>query len=142
MKTPLRTRTRILPAQYRIRKRREFLNIQGVGNKASSGSFLLCWSAAEQSRIGVTVTTKVDKRAVRRNRLKRLVREFFRLNRSRINGNYDIVVIARNSAVTTSNDKLRRELAYLFYKAQLFPGKEHGAFQKQRGRAPERGAKS
>lgn len=140
MKTPLGTRTRILPAQYRIRKRREFLSIQGVGNKVSSGSFLLCWSDAELSRIGVTVTTKVDKRAVRRNRLKRLVREFFRLNRSRISGNYDIVVIARNSAVTSSNDKLRRELTYLFYKAQIFPEKDQSKFKKQNSRAREGGA--
>ena len=48
-------------------------------------------------RLGITVTRRVGK-AVRRNRIKRLVREWFRGSRERLRGawqGYDLVVIAK-----------------------------------------------
>jgi ribonuclease P protein component len=45
-------------------------------------------------RLGVTVSGKVGS-AVRRNRIKRLVREYFRLNRERIPDGRDFIVVAK-----------------------------------------------
>jgi len=47
--------------------------------------------------LGVTVGKKTGK-AVKRNRVKRLIREFFRLNKVCFPQGYDIVIIAKKNA--------------------------------------------
>lgn len=47
------------------------------------------------SRLGIAVTKKSEASSVKRNRMKRLIREAFRLNRYRVKNGFDIVVIAR-----------------------------------------------
>ena len=46
------------------------------------------------NRIGITVTTKLGG-AVQRNRVRRRIREIYRVNESRFNIGLDIVVVAR-----------------------------------------------
>lgn len=55
--------------------------------------------ASAASRLGVTVTKKVGT-AVRRNRVKRLVREAFRLCPELLPAGIDLVVIAKDGAPT------------------------------------------
>jgi len=86
--------------------------VQEQGLKLYSKHFLLIalGSAAENSRVGITITTKVDKRATERNRLKRRIREIFRLNSKNLKENFDIVVIARKNAVTCDYPQIEREI--------------------------------
>ena len=59
------------------------------------------------SRLGLAVSRKVDRRAVGRNRIKRLVRESFRHWRAATPGEpLDIVVLARPGAAGAANEKL------------------------------------
>lgn len=71
-----------------------------------------------QSRLGVIVSKKVSKRAVDRNRLKRVVKEAFRLNLSGcLNGDsgneqsLDVVVLAKRPACETENKNLFQSLS-------------------------------
>jgi ribonuclease P protein component len=57
------------------------------------------------ARIGIVVSSRVARRAVARNRIKRIVRESFRLHQARLQG-WDIVVIARSGVVKQSNQEL------------------------------------
>jgi len=68
------------------------------------------------ARLGLVVSRKVDKRAVGRNRIKRVVREYFRRVRSQLQpGAY--VVLARAEAKTADSAQLRQTLERLFTRA-------------------------
>jgi ribonuclease P protein component len=62
-----------------------------------------------QSRLGITVSRRVGD-AVARNRIKRLVREFFRHNQTRIRPAQDVIVIARPGADGATYTDVQREL--------------------------------
>lgn len=60
-------------------------------------------------RLGLVVSKKNLRRAVDRNRLKRLVRESVRLRQQRLPG-VDIVILARRGVGDLDNDTLHRQL--------------------------------
>ncbi len=99
----------------RILKRTEFQALDAQGRRIAGDWFLLVAapSAAERSRLGVTVSRRIG-RAVQRNRIKRVVREFFRLNRHTLRGFWDVHVIARRGAAAQSNRALFEALRKLF----------------------------
>jgi ribonuclease P protein component len=65
-------------------------------------------SPSAPSRLGVTVTRKVGV-AVARNRVKRLVREAFRLAPTLLPAGIDLVVIAKDGAPTLALADVQRE---------------------------------
>ena len=86
--------------------------------KVSSDAFLLLAQHAEssRSRVGVIVAKKHVKHATRRNRLKRLVREQFRLNL--FHPSLDMVVLARSAADDMNNSQVTNDLTQLWAKLQ------------------------
>jgi ribonuclease P protein component len=60
------------------------------------------------ARLGLTISRRMAKRAVDRNRLKRLTREVFRLQRGL--PHWDFVVLAKAGAVSADNRSLRSSL--------------------------------
>lgn len=69
------------------------------------------------AKIGFVVSTKIHKRAVQRNRIKRVARETLRLifkeNQelaSVLNKYMSFVVVAKSSAVEASNNELREDI--------------------------------
>ncbi len=101
-----------LPKSMRLAKRWQFVAVTGRQNKPdmklSGPCFLLLGRASglNFNRLGVTVSKKTAPRAVDRNRIKRIVREFFRLNTSHWPSGYDLVFIARPEAARAA----RRDL--------------------------------
>ena len=67
-------------------------------------------NGSQENRIGLTVSGKLG-HAVVRNRVRRRLREIYRLNESRFQPGWDIVVVARSRAVDAPYGKL--EHAYL-----------------------------
>ncbi|GAB6067082.1 hypothetical protein JCM13664_04000 [Methylothermus subterraneus] len=62
------------------------------------------------ARLGLAVPKRKLKKAVERNRIKRLVRESFRLNQSNLPA-VDIVVLAKSAAATAERSVLWQSLA-------------------------------
>ena len=99
----------------RILKRREFLELSKYGRRIQNEHFIAYFSPGQcnRSRLGVTVTKKVGK-AVTRNKIKRFVREFFRLNRHCLSGQWDINIIAKRQSAGISSEKAYRSLQNIF----------------------------
>lgn len=73
---------------------------------------------SEINRLGITVSTKVGK-AVTRNRIKRLIREVYRLHESEIKTGIDIVVVARNKAKNATYGDIEKSLMSCFSKLSV-----------------------
>lgn len=103
------------PKTVRLTKRSEFLSLSRGGRRIHSPHFLLIRKANNKgkSRLGITVSAKVGK-AVIRNRIKRLVREFFRRHRGEISSSQDIIVIARPGSDRLSLETVSKELGEIF----------------------------
>jgi len=83
----------------RLLKRSEFLRLSKSGHRIHNRHFtaLFCPGLRGQTRLGVTVSRKVG-HAATRNKIKRLSREYFRLNRHKMKGAWDINIIAKKAA--------------------------------------------
>ncbi len=100
--------------QQRLRKPSEFVGVFRSKPVVSSDRFfrVLGKKSAAQARLGLVVSKKVDKRAVERNRIKRMVREIFRdwnetSDQVLTPTTADIVFQAKPAAAGACNQKLQ-----------------------------------
>lgn len=70
-------------------------------------------NACGEARLGLAISRRAARRAVDRNRIKRVVRESFRHHRPGLPA-LDIVVMARPSAATAASEELDRALDKLW----------------------------
>jgi ribonuclease P protein component len=79
--------------------------------KSSDGCFTLLARNNDlgRPRLGLAISRKFAKTAVARNRIKRIVRESFRLHQAALSG-LDIVVLARDNTSVKPNRELRASL--------------------------------
>lgn len=99
----------------KILKRKDFIRLTRYGKKIHGRYFIVVFTPAQSDRIrlGVTITRKVGK-AVKRNKIKRISREYFRLNRHNITGTWDINIIAKKEAGNLPTDLAFLSLKDLF----------------------------
>lgn len=69
-------------------------------------------STADRARLGLAISKKQARRAVDRNRIKRIAREVFRTCRAGL-GRRDYVVMVRSAALGVDNRRLRGALQRL-----------------------------
>ena len=71
------------------------------------------------TRLGIVVSRKLDT-AVKRNKLKRRIREIFRLSKYRLKKGYDIIFVAKNNSTKLNYNQLKETIFDHFTKANLF----------------------
>lgn len=103
------------PKSARLLVSGEFQRVSSRGRRIATQFFILLTLPvqSDQTRLGITVSRKVGN-AVQRTRVKRVIREQFRLCRPRFASGYDCVVIAKPQAGRTINAELHDDLRDLF----------------------------
>ena len=109
-----------LPKKVRLLKRAQFLTLSKQGIKIHTGIFIAIVLKGKtlNNRIGITVSKKVGN-AVERNRIKRIIREYFRHNKESISGPNDLSIIARKGLTSLSNGQIVEKLDKLFVKIAM-----------------------
>ncbi|MDI6752157.1 MAG: ribonuclease P protein component [bacterium] len=92
---------------YTLRKKREFEELFKNGKRVASRFFATFFLAKEEKRIGIIVSKKVSKKAVIRNRVRRRIREIYRLNKEDMPQGW-IMVIARKEITEADFPNLKR----------------------------------
>ena len=101
-----------------LKKNYEFRRLYSKGRSAVTPYLVVyCLKTGRDGRrVGYTVSTKLGK-AVTRNRIRRRLREIYRLNADRLCDGVDIVVVARSRCVGGEYAKMER--AFLRVCAEL-----------------------
>ncbi len=106
---------------HKVRKNAEFRFIYRRG-KSFSNHLLVLYVYKNRkniNRIGISVSKKVGK-SVTRNRVKRLIKESYRLNNSELTIGYDLVFIARSAASEKNYNEISDAIKNLFKRAGLY----------------------
>jgi ribonuclease P protein component len=106
-----------LPREARLRRPGDFAALRTSSGRAGGRCFHLRYRSNElgHARLGLAISKRVSKRAVERNRIKRLLRESFRRIRHRLPP-IDLVVMAREQAAGVPGPQLLAELDGLWKK--------------------------
>ena len=103
-----------------LKENRVFRRLYAKGRSAVSPTMVLYCRKNDrrENRLGLTTGTKLG-HAVVRNRVRRRLREIYRLQEHRLPPGYDIVVVARVRAVYSRYAELERDFLRLAKKLQL-----------------------
>jgi ribonuclease P protein component len=103
------------PAHKRLRRKSEFDDAYARGRRFGNGFFAVTVSNNDKhgARLGMAVAVRLAGSAVERNRIRRIVRESFRLHQPALPA-VDLVVSARPQARAAPGAALRASLAALW----------------------------
>jgi ribonuclease P protein component len=103
------------PRCARLLTARDFARLRTCSRRVASRNLVAEVAPSETGgvRMGLAVSRKVSRKAVRRNRIKRIARDSFRHHRASFQA-LDILVIARSSADLQDNPTLHAEFAQLW----------------------------
>jgi len=110
-----------LTKKERVLKRADFIDISVHGHRLRTENFTVIAqpNGGDITRLGIAVSKRVGN-SVKRNRVKRLIREFFRLHKHSIPTGYDVVIIPLQKIEAPSFSKVCDELRNALIKNDEF----------------------
>jgi len=118
----------MLATPHRLRKHNDFVTVYRQGSRQSTKFLALrayksdANRAHSSVRIGFSISQKVSKRAVIRNRIKRRLRAACRQLLPELQPGWDIVIVARAEAVQCDYLQFLQQLRKLFADAEILDG--------------------
>lgn len=110
-----------LGRRSRIKQGRDFMRVRQAGERAVKGCLIANWlrlPVDSSSRLGVVVSKKVGNSVVR-SRVKRLLRESYRLHQHELTQPLDLVLVARPSIAEKDFVSVERDLMTTLRQAGL-----------------------
>lgn len=105
----------------RITKNSDYRNVYKKGKSTADANlvmYILKNQLGEEKRFGFSVSKKVGN-AVKRNRIKRVLKEVCRLNQSNLDGSFDMVLVARVAVADKSYHEIERSFLSLARRSKL-----------------------
>ena len=108
-----------------LKKNHEFKRLYNKGKSAASQCVVIYSrrNGKQENRLGVTVSTKIGG-AVQRNRIRRRLKEIYRLNEEKLTPGYDIVIVARMKSRYAEYSQLEKSVLSMFSKLNLTEGQK------------------
>ncbi|ENH98449.1 ribonuclease P [Gracilibacillus halophilus YIM-C55.5] len=106
---------------YRIKKNKEFQSVFTKGASFANRQLVIYYLHKDDQkhfRVGLSVSKRIGN-AVKRNQIKRYLRQAFLELEPTIHSNYDIVIIARKPTKDMNFHQIKKSLQHLLYKTQL-----------------------
>lgn len=118
-----------LPSKHRLKRRLDFQTVYKQGISRSSRYFIVKAVAIApmtdedlKTKIGISISRKVSKKAVVRNTIKRHIRNSFRHLLPSVNSPWLIVVIVKPEVKECKYEHFLRELEKLLIRAEIIHG--------------------
>jgi ribonuclease P protein component len=118
---PIRDGDKLLPGPFRLDSSK--YKAVFAGKRSFYGQTLVLWvmySPDAGRRAGVVVSKRTFRRAVDRNRSKRLMRESFRLRRQHLIEKVDVILIARSGIAGRTCQDVMQDLERVCRRAKLW----------------------
>jgi len=112
----------MLTKQLRLVKEKDFKKIFKLGRSSYTKIFRLKILANElgTNRYGIVISTKVSKKAVERNKLKRQLRAVFKTLDKKLIPGFDLVIVVSPIALNQEYKFIQSELERIFLVLKLF----------------------
>jgi|SRR5690625_4507509 len=107
---------------YRVKNKEQFQLILNKGNSFANRELVIYYKknpSYEHFRVGISVGKKIGN-AVKRNKIKRLIREAVRKLKDHIDPEVDIIIIARHPTLNMSLSQIERSLIHLLHREKLY----------------------
>lgn len=102
---------------FRLKKQTDFQKLFSKGKRAYSASLTMIYRPCEKMTMGISVGKRHGKSVVR-NRVKRLLREAFRVTAGEMRGTYEVVLVPKVRE-TYSLETYKRHLQWMIKKEKL-----------------------
>lgn len=106
--------------KLKLKNNREFKKVYSYGNSYANKYLVIFFikNNLGYNRVGFSVTKKIGKSVVR-NRIRRLIKEAYRLNSDKLKQGYDLVFLPRKMAVGHGFKEIESAMIHLFKKTKL-----------------------
>lgn len=118
----------VLPKQYRLTRPKDFSRVHQKGKQASTRNLVVKFveqtgqSTDDCPRFGVTISQKVSKKAVVRNRLKRQVKAALQQLLPHVRAGLWVVILLRSASVQCDYWQFLQELEQIFLELEVIDG--------------------
>ncbi|MCC6639308.1 ribonuclease P protein component [Candidatus Falkowbacteria bacterium] len=102
----------MLKKKYKVAKKKVIEKIHTQGKSFMTPYFVLKSHATSEdtlSRFGITISSKVHKSAVKRNRIKRIIFGYLAKQHNNITPNLDIMIIVSRKAINQATQQVERK---------------------------------